>query len=313
MKYRKVVILIICLIMGVGGYIFVGNQNVTIDKVTMNHRDLPEEFVGYKILQITDLHGKEFGKNQEKLIEKINEVDYEIILFTGDYVNKDNPDLKPLEDLLKGLHKDVEKYFILGNADVDNSVSTLVKGNEYVDLFTKYNVKSLYPGVKLKKEDSSIWLTFSPYVAVNEIAMEKPDEIKSIEVDFKEEFVKESDPFKIEVAHVPTEINYENENIKFYRTNTLKAVDNEWINWDMSISGHTHGGQARLPFIGAVGSPNTGLFPGEINIKGVHYYNGRVQYVSPGLGASGPKFLQFRVFNPPTISLIELSNNPVQQ
>jgi predicted MPP superfamily phosphohydrolase len=156
MKYRKVAIIVMCLIMGVVGYIFVENQNVTIDKVTMNHRDLPEEFVGYKILQITDLHGKKFGENQEKLIEKINEVDYETILFTGDYVNKDNPDLKPLEDLLKGLPKDVEKYFILGNADVDNSISTLVKGNKYVDLFTKYNVKSLYPGVKLKKDDASI-------------------------------------------------------------------------------------------------------------------------------------------------------------
>jgi predicted MPP superfamily phosphohydrolase len=91
----------------------------------------------------------------------------------------------------------IHKILILGNADVDNSISTLEKGNKYVDLFTKYNVKSLYPG--------------------------------------------------------------------------------------------------------------------EINIKGVHYYNGRVQYVSSGLGDSGPKFLQFRVFNPPTISLIELSNNQVQQ
>ncbi|HKM00960.1 MAG TPA: hypothetical protein VJ083_02790 [Sedimentibacter sp.] len=49
------------------------------------------------------------------------------------------------------------------------------------------------------------------------------------------------------------------------------------------------------------------LFPGKINVTGVHEKNGRTQYVCSGLGVSGPKILQFRFFKPPAIGLITLS------
>lgn len=309
MKLRKILGITLAMFVGVAGYIGIENQMIKVDSVTMSHMDLPEAFEGYKILQITDLHGKTFGENQKRLIKKINELDYDVILFTGDYVDERDVDLKPLEALLKGLPVHKEKYFILGNADAElNSVAELVPGNPFVDLFTTYNVKSLYPAIKLTRGEDSIWFTASPYTGVNEISMEKPDQLKQLEKQVNEEFSKERDPFTIEVAHVPTEIDKQSEDIRYYRENVLGETDDEWIKWDMSISGHTHGGQVRLPFIGAVASPNAGLFPGEMNISGVHKVGDKVQYVCPGLGASGPKILKFRVFNAPTLGLIELES-----
>lgn len=87
----------------------------------------------------------------------------------------------------------------------------------------------------------------------------------------------------------------------------LGETDDEWIDWDVSINGHTHGGQIHLPFIGPVASPNYGLFPGKINVTGIHEKNGHIQYVGYGLGVSGPKIFRFRFLNPPAIGLITLS------
>ena len=81
-----------------------------------------------------------------------------------------------------------------------------------------------------------------------------------------------ADPFTVEVSHIPTEIDYEDEWIHDYRTHILGERDDQWIDWDVSINGHT-------------------------------------QYVCSGLGVSGPKILQFRFLNPSAIGLITLSKN----
>ncbi|GAA0696743.1 metallophosphoesterase [Paraclostridium ghonii] len=312
-------------------YIAKDNNSIVVDNVVMKHKDLPKNFEGYKILQISDLHGREFGENQEKLINQINGLDYDLVLFTGDYVDK-NKDLKPLEDLLKGINDDIPKYFVLGNADGYPRNSDLVKGHQFFDLFTKYNVKSLdYIGAEIKKDNESIWLTPREYYLYDDIdksiselsnvgegegvdqeKLKLEQELLYERHKFGQEYSNTKNPFSINVTHQSVDIDKFPEIIKNLKELQSKdeednsGMQNKTIDWDMSISGHTHGGQVRMPFIGAVASPNSGFFPGEMNIKGVHYYGGRTQYVNSGLGASGPKFLRFRVFNTPSVGLIEL-------
>lgn len=153
-KFKKIALcLSIVIFIALGYYIAVENNTVVVDNVVMKHKDLPKEFEGYKILQISDLHERRFGEKQEKLISKINELDYDLVLFTGDYVIEKNKDLKPLEELLEGINDDIPKYFVLGNSDGYPRSSELVKGHPFFDLFTKYNVKSLdYVGAEIKKE-----------------------------------------------------------------------------------------------------------------------------------------------------------------
>lgn len=309
MKSRKFIVssIIFLLMILIGGYTVWDNQRVVVDNVTMSNSNLPSGFEGYRILQITDLHGKSFGEKQGKLVELIKKQKYDLILFTGDYITDESDDLTPLEDLLKGLPESGDKYYILGNVDEDNSIAPLVSGNKFYDLFAKYGVKPLYPGVEITRGDESIWLRTNPYVGRYEIYQEIPKEIVNAIDTFNMKYEASIDPFTVEVSHIPTEIDYEDEWIHDYRTHILGETDDEWIDWDVSINGHTHGGQIHLPFIGPVASPNYGLFPGKINVTGVHEKNGHTQYVCSGLGVSGPEILQFRFLNPPAIGLITLS------
>lgn len=307
-KSKKFMIpgIILVLLILMFGYTVWNNQRVVVDNVTMSSPKLPSSFEGYRILQITDLHGKSFGDKQEKLIELINKQKYDLLLFTGDYITDESDDLTALENLLKGLEEGGDKYYILGNTDEDNSIVTLVSGNKFYDLFTRYGVKPLYPGVEITKGDESIWLKTNPYASISEIYQETPEELVKVKQEFYMEYSEAVDPFTIEVSHRPTEINYEDESIHDYRTRILGETDNEWIDWDLSINGHTHGGLISLPFIGPVVSPNYGFFPGKVNVLGVHIANGHTQYVCPGLGVSGPVYARFRFFSTPTFGLITL-------
>lgn len=309
MKLKKMSLVIGCILLLLGfiSYTVWDNNRVVVDKVSLSSQKLPENLDGYTILQITDLHGKSFGKDQKTLVNLIKKQKYDLVLFTGDYVSDDNQSLNPLEDLLKALPTEKEMFYILGSTDEDNSVATLVSGNRFYDLFIKYGVKPLYPGQKIINNGDSIWLKTNPYASVfYEISRDIPQELINAKNEFDAQYKSASNPFTIEVSHRPTEIDYENELIHDYRTNILNETDKEWIDWDFSINGHTHGGQMVLPFIGPLYAPSHGLLPGKINVKGVHSKNGHTQYVCPGLGVSGPSFAKFRLFNTPSIGLITL-------
>ena len=60
------------------------NQRFVVTEQTVTLDDLPNSFDGYRILQISDLHGKYFGENQLDLLSAINQLEYDCILFTGD-------------------------------------------------------------------------------------------------------------------------------------------------------------------------------------------------------------------------------------
>jgi predicted MPP superfamily phosphohydrolase len=308
-KMNKMVLALL-LILGFPSYVGWDNNRVVVDDVTLSHAELPVSFDGYKILQISDLHEKTFGPEQKKLVNLIKKQEYDLVLFTGDYIADGRGDLKPLKDLLKGMPNDREMYYILGHTDVNNSITSLVAGNRFFDLFEKYGVKPLYPGQKITINGESIWLKTNPYVGINEIVDGSPSQqMIDAKKAFDQLYNNASDPFTIEVSHRPTEIDHEDDLLHDYRTTTLGETDEEWIDWHLSINGFTHGGQYYLPIIGPLYAPGYGFFPGKVNVRGVHTVNGHTQYVSPGLGASGPAFAKFRLFNTPSIGLITLKKS----
>ena len=128
-------VLAFLLILGFPSYVVWDNNRVVVDDVTLSHAELPVSFDGYKILQITDLHEKTFGPEQKKLVNLIKKQEYDLVLFTGDYIADGSGDLKQLEDLLKGMPNDKEMYYIPGHTNVNNSITSLVAGNRFFDLF----------------------------------------------------------------------------------------------------------------------------------------------------------------------------------
>jgi len=87
-----------------------------------------------------------------------------------------------------------------------------------------------------------------------------------------------------------------------------------WRDFELIIAGHYHGGQIRLPFIGALFIPDpwyepNSFFPPKDRVKGLWEYKQTKQYVSAGLGTSDAiPLLKFRLFNPPEINILTLKN-----
>jgi len=87
------------------------------------------------------------------------------------------------------------------------------------------------------------------------------------------------------------------------------------LDYDLILAGHYHGGQIRLPFIGALYIPsydrenkNSDLFPDQNDVKGLSYFGETPQYISTGLRSSNVvPLLNFRLFNTPEINLITLT------
>lgn len=81
------------------------NKRFVIKHAEVKIDKLPEELEGFTVLQISDLHEKQFGRSQDKLIESINNIKYDMIVFTGDMINHENGQKKPFYDLLDGIKK----------------------------------------------------------------------------------------------------------------------------------------------------------------------------------------------------------------
>ena len=85
----------------------------------MSYDNLPKEFDGFKILQLSDLHSADFGNNNEILIKKIDSVKPDIVVFTGDMINREDINLDVFFDFCKEISKKYKIYYIYGNHEMD--------------------------------------------------------------------------------------------------------------------------------------------------------------------------------------------------
>ena len=91
------------------------SKTIVVIKQDVVIENLPNEFEGFTILQISDLHSSTFGENQEVLINLINNENYDIIAFTGDMMQKDDDNYKAFLDLLNGINKSDSSFYLAGN------------------------------------------------------------------------------------------------------------------------------------------------------------------------------------------------------
>jgi predicted MPP superfamily phosphohydrolase len=319
---------ILILIVGMGvtvGYIYWENSRVVVTEETIFIEELPEEFEGFKILQITDLHGKTFGSEQRRLVDTINELSYDAIVFTGDMLKDDtSTDYAPTYQLLDGISNLDNALFVTGNTDPNHfkpvSKRTAQK-DDFIKGLVERGVKPLDSIYAISRGDSTLYFTEF------EISLLDPQE-ELIQLNDRTGTYHQDDmidtDYLTELFHDMTALESMNRHdilISLYHYPLVdQRIDdyqqNPSVNWreyDLHIAGHYHGGQIRLPFVGALLVPeayydNYGLFPPQDRVMGLWEYGGVQQYVSTGLGASDPiKFLGFRFLNPPEINLLTLS------
>ena len=263
MKKLLKIVSILCFI-----YVFyiVNNEWLVITSYEYTSDRVPASFDGYKIVQVSDLHDAELGENHRKLIGKIKSTEPDIIFVTGDVIDSRRYDLEKSLRAIEQLVDIAPVYYVLGNHEVaTNEMNHIYEQLEMVGVHT------------LKNEHGIIELNGGKIAVAG---VEDPLMGKSVS-----EMMRiatrgiDSSTFTILLSHRP-------EKFESY-------VD---LSLDLVFTGHAHGGQIRLPFIGGLVAPSQGWFPKYTD--GLFEAGETTMVVNRGIGNS---VFPLRVFNRPEI------------
>lgn len=225
--------------------IYIDSNLLVVSNFNIIDKKIPQKFNGYKILHLSDLHSKSFGKNNINLVEKINKINPDIIVMTGDMVNCNDIKFDNFFNLVKILTKKYKIYYIVGNHEQNMKK---VNKNVITDFLTANGVIVLdNEKVELQKDGEKInlygmWCNLRYYSSKSE----------GTKYDFTEEImnkIMENSPLDISEYNI----------LLAHNPNFIQS----YAAWgaDLTLSGHIHGGMVRLPFIGGIFSPDTLLFP----------------------------------------------------
>ena len=250
------------------------NQNFTVtfyqlrsDKVSDNIR----------IIELADLHNKEYGKNNEKLVGKIKELHPDMIVYAGDMMNYRDDDYSVLFDLSDKLSEIAPIYACYGNNELDQY---LFEDKEFAEKLTAHNVNLL----SNEAVDVEVGHSVIELIAVS-------DDVKQFDIETNNakkflESLESTDNCRICLTHYP-ELFHE------------KLLNREI---DVAFTGHAHGGLIRLPKIGGLYSTGEGFLP-DFTSGVVQTEDGAQVVISRGLGNSG--FIP-RINNQPELVVVDL-------
>ncbi|MER1986495.1 MAG: metallophosphoesterase [Solibacillus sp.] len=252
-------------------FLYVNNHWIVTTELTYESEKVPASFDGYRITQITDLHDAQFGEEQEKLVKKVRATNPDVIFITGDVVDSRRYDLERSMQAVRQLVDIADVYYVLGNHEV-----ALNKMTEIYDVMTEAGVRVLAnDAVNFERDGEQLAI-----VGIEDPLMGKsvPDMLDTALEDVH------ADTFTLLLSHRP-------EQFKSYVAQEMDVV----------FTGHAHGGQVRLPFIGGLAAPTQGMFPKYT--AGVFEENETYMVISRGLGNS---IFPYRIFNLPEIIVLEL-------
>ncbi|MHC2836662.1 metallophosphoesterase [Bacillus sp. F9_6S_D1_P_5] len=273
------IILFIAIIVGFSIFLYVQNNLISITEVNIKSSKIPSTFKGFKILQISDLHNKKFSNNQETLIQKVKGENPDVIVITGDLIDSKSYDAEVSMELIRELVMEYPIYFVTGNHEKWSG-----KYNDLEKELKKHHVTILRNEHvtihKGKQKINLLGIDDPAFVAGNR------DEGNIVKDEIlKAKFEMKPDTYNVLLSHRPEFLaEYANEKI------------------DLVLSGHAHGGQVRLPFIGGLVAPNQGLFP--TYTAGLYEKQNTSMVVSRGLGNS---VIPQRIFNRPELVVVQLN------
>ena len=261
-----------------------------VEKYEIQSSKLPKNFDGCRIVFLTDLHSNLYGKENRKLIKKIEEINPDYIMCTGDMiVGKQDCDTQVALNLFQILARKWEIFYSLGNHE-QKLLSYTKSGDtsfyEYIGGLKRFGIHILDNETYcLKRGQDEIDITG---VTIDYKYHCKVWKREKMEVSYMREIVNTVNKkrYQLLLAHNP-------EHIKSYA---------KW-GADLVLSGHIHGGIMILPKIGGVIAPSYELFPkydfGRFTEKNCE------MILSRGLGTHT---IRFRIFNNPEISVITLKS-----
>ena len=271
----RTLVLLLLAALASGAFLRWSNTALTVCTFDPVFADLPEGFDGCRIVVLSDLHGAEFGGNNEDLSRSIAEQKPEYILFLGDledrYRGSTDGYAAETAQMLTAL---APTYYVTGNHEwAIGSVPTLK------ETLSAHGVTVL-SNQFLALERNGDTLVLAGIDDPNGYADQKTPETVAAEV-----YAAHGDPFWMLLAH---------RNDRFEEQYSLLGAD-------LVLSGHAHGGMIRLPFTDGLISHDMTFFPSYT--AGLYEENGSCLFVTRGLGNSGPSF---RLFNRPEVAVLTL-------
>jgi len=273
------VLLCIIIIIGISYIIlrYVGNYGLVVKEESLVYENLPENFHGLKIVHFSDLH---YGttvdtKKLESIVNKINSINPDIIIFTGDLIDQfysiKKEEIENITLLLNKLEAKLGKYAVEGNHD-KKYFNTIIENTDFIYLENSYDLiyNEGYTPILITGIGSSI---------LNNVDIDKAFNY------FKDEN-NNKDIFTIAIMHEPDNIDLMLEN----------------YNIDLAFAGHSHNGQVRLPFTEALVKLNGS----KKYYEEKYIINNTTLFISGGIGTS---MYPFRLFNHPSINFIRLRTN----
>lgn len=251
---------------------YIATTGIQIKEYSVINNKIPESFKGFKVVHFSDLkYGSTTDqKYLKKLVNKINELNPDIIIFTGDliasnYKLTDN-DKKSIIENLNKLDPKIDIYSIRGDNDINETYNSIITQTKIIE------INNLNKLIYYKGDTPIMLIGLDDSINGNQ----------SLDMAFNYE---ENNYYKILITHEP---------------DTYEKIKDK--NIDLFLAGHSLNGQVRLPFIGSVYTP-TGAkkyYDSKYKIDNTEIY------ISNGLGTSK---IPYRLNNRPSINLYRFYNN----
>ena len=268
-------LIFVCLL----SYVLIADKSLGLTQYTVTVENIPTAFDGFRIAQVSDLHNTELGENHSKTVAVLRKSAPDIIVITGDMIDSRRTNVKTALDFAELAVEIAPCYYVAGNHESRLSeyaelkrglleLGVIVLENETVKVEISGESITII-GIKDPAFYSDGFFTDDAAVVSGRLS----------------DLLDDTDGYTVLLSHRP-------ELFEIYAEYGV----------DLVFSGHAHGGQFRLPFVGGVVAPDQGLFPKYD--AGVFISGETHMVVSRGVGNS---IIPIRVNNNPEIVLVELS------
>lgn len=270
--FRKKAIVISAIVVGLGALFIAGVDNsMTTTTYKIETEKLKEPI---RVALLTDLHSEIYGENQADLIAEINRHNPDIICMVGDIADDRAPHDGTIL-LLEGIASRYPCFYVTGNHEFWSG-----EVNEIKDFFRRCGVRVFegeHETIEISGQTINICGVDDPEIGESNYMQQLEDAFTSID----------SSNYTILLSHRPE-----------------RFVQQAEYDYDVILSGHAHGGQVRIPFIGGLYSPDQGIFPNYTS--GMYTLEDTQMLVSRGL--SREVYMVPRLFNAPELIILEISS-----
>lgn len=282
MNKRSKIILIALILLGIAvvGVLFLMKNELTV----MHYEVSTDLSAPVRIVQLTDLHSWEFGEDNQEVVQLVAEQEPDLILMTGDMLDMSDENADVVCTLIEKLAAIAPVYYSHGNHEraweQRNGERLEPELTASGAIVLDYDYEDITVNGQQLRIGGYYGYYRRPHMHLDDPAQEAADTA------FCDAF-EDTDRYKLLLCHIPT----------------------AWLDWgliddfpvDLVLTGHYHGGQIRIPFVGGLIAPYVGWFPEYT--EGIYYGQQAACILSTGMGSS-PNIP--RINNPPQIIVVDL-------